>query len=108
MPAGQPDLSLYDLVHLIQEPGVETREFVYPVDRDASSERLGQVPQAFPVGDPEPFEDLVIVCFAAWLKARLNYDPRQHVARRNESLKQLIAACPQTNEAERAREILKP
>jgi TolA-binding protein len=44
---------------------------------------------------------------AAWLKAGLIHDQKQDIARRNEALNQLIASCPQTNEAERAREILK-
>jgi TolA-binding protein len=44
---------------------------------------------------------------AAWLKLGLIYDQKQDVARRNETLEQLIAGCPQSNEAARARELLK-
>jgi TolA-binding protein len=45
---------------------------------------------------------------AALLKAGLIYDQKQDISRRNEALNQLIAACPQSNEASRAKEILKP
>lgn len=44
----------------------------------------------------------------AWLKLGLIHDQKQDFERRNEALDQLIAACPQSNEAARAREILKP
>jgi TolA-binding protein len=44
----------------------------------------------------------------ALLKVGLIYDQKQDIARRNEALNQLIAACPQSNEAARAKEILKP
>jgi TolA-binding protein len=44
---------------------------------------------------------------AAWLKLGLIYDQQPDVAKRNEVLNQLIAGCPQSNEAARAREILK-
>jgi TolA-binding protein len=45
---------------------------------------------------------------AAWLKAGLIYDQKQDITRRNEMLNRLVATCPQSNEAGRAREILKP
>jgi TolA-binding protein len=45
---------------------------------------------------------------AARLKVGLMYQQRDDIAKRNESLNQLIADCPQSNEAERAKEILKP
>jgi TolA-binding protein len=44
----------------------------------------------------------------ALLKAALIHDQKQDITHRNEALNRLIAACPQSNEAERAREILKP
>lgn len=43
---------------------------------------------------------------AAWLKIGLIHDKRQDIARRNEALNKLIEACPSTNEAARARDIL--
>lgn len=45
---------------------------------------------------------------AARLKIGLMYDQKQDIARRNEALNQLITDCPQSNEAERAKDILKP
>jgi TolA-binding protein len=44
----------------------------------------------------------------ALLKAGLIYDQREDIARRNETLNELIKVCPQSNEAARAKEILKP
>jgi TolA-binding protein len=44
---------------------------------------------------------------AARLKIGLIHDQRQDIDKRNEAWNQLIAACPQSNEAERARELLK-
>ncbi len=43
---------------------------------------------------------------AARLKTGLVHDQRQDIAARNEALNQLIEACPSTNEAARARDIL--
>ncbi len=45
---------------------------------------------------------------AARLKVGLMYDQKQDIVHRNEALNQLITDCPQTNEAARAKEILKP
>ena len=44
---------------------------------------------------------------AARLKIGLIHDQRQETSKRNEAWNQLIAACPQSNEAERAKELLK-
>jgi TolA-binding protein len=44
---------------------------------------------------------------AARLKVGLIHDQKQDVNRRNEAWNQLIAVCPQSNEAERARELMK-
>jgi TolA-binding protein len=44
---------------------------------------------------------------ASRLKIGLIHDQRQEIDKRNEAWNQLIAACPQSNEAERARELLK-
>lgn len=45
---------------------------------------------------------------AARLKTGLIHDEQKDIARRNEALNQLIAECPSTNEAARAKDILKP
>ncbi len=45
---------------------------------------------------------------ASLLKIGLIHDQRQEHARRNEALEKLVATCPQSNEAARAKEILKP
>jgi TolA-binding protein len=44
---------------------------------------------------------------AAWLKTGLIYDEQKDIARRNEAFNALISACPQSNEAERAKDILR-
>jgi len=44
---------------------------------------------------------------AAWFKTGLIHGQKNDVARRNEALNLLISNCPQTNEAERAKDILK-
>jgi TolA-binding protein len=66
---------------------------------DRALELFGRIHTEFPDGSQR--------C-AAWLKTGLIHDQRQDIARRNEALNQLIAACPSTNEAERAKDILKP
>ena len=43
----------------------------------------------------------------ARLKIGLIYDQQSEVGRRNDAWNQLIAVCPQTNEAERAKELMK-
>ena len=43
----------------------------------------------------------------ARLKMGLIYDQKSDIPRRNDAWNQLIAVCPQTNEAERARELMK-
>ena len=45
---------------------------------------------------------------AAWLKTGLIHNQRGDIGQRNAALEQLIASCPQSNEAARAREILQP
>jgi TolA-binding protein len=66
---------------------------------DRAIELYQRVGREFPAGSQK--------C-AAWLKLGLIHDQQQDIARRNEVLNQLIAGCPQSNEAARAREILKP
>ena len=44
---------------------------------------------------------------AARLKIGLIHDQREETDKRNDAWKQLIAVCPQSNEAERARELMK-
>jgi TolA-binding protein len=43
----------------------------------------------------------------AWLKMGLIFEQKQDFARRNEALNELLSACPQSNEAARAREMMK-
>ncbi len=66
---------------------------------DRALELYQRVQAEFPQGSQ--------VC-ASLLKIGLIHDQQQDHPRRNEALNQLIAACPQSNEAARAKEILKP
>lgn len=66
---------------------------------DRALELYQRVQTEFPKGSQ--------VC-PALLKVGLIYDQKQDISHRNEALNQLIAVCPQTNEASRAKEILKP
>lgn len=65
---------------------------------DRALELYGRVNTEFPDGSMR--------C-AALLKTGLVHEEQKDIARRNEALNQLIAACPSTNEAERAKDILK-
>jgi TolA-binding protein len=74
-------------------------ECLWKADRpDRALEMYQRVLKEFPAGSQG--------C-PARLKMGLIYDQKSDIARRNEIWKQLVAVCPQTNEAERAQELMK-